>query len=310
MKSDLALQPEKHGGVCHRPDLTSLTEEELAPKILEKRKLAEGIKLYVIHSPLIAEAARAGQFVVVRPTEEGERIPLTISDSDPERGTITIIFQEVGRTTMELGALEAGDVIPDLAGPLGKPSEIESYGTVACVGGGVGIAFLRPIVKALKGAGNEIISILGARDASLLILEEEMDELSDELYVTTDNGTRGRKGLVSDVLKEILDSGRKVDIVFAIGPLPMMRVVSDLTKPYGVRTIVSLDPIMIDGTGMCGGCRVTVGGETRFTCVDGPDFDGHLVDWEELALRKMYYREEERKAMERLRLGVKNAKTD
>ena len=300
MKSELTSGSEqiKSEGICHRSDLTALTEKELASRILEKRKLAENITLLVIHAPLIAAAAQAGQFVVVRPNEVGERIPLTISDSNPEKGTVTIIFQEVGRTTRELAGLNKGEIVPDFAGPLGMPSEIENFGTVACVGGGVGIAVLKPIVKALKEAGNEIIGIIGARDASLLILDKEMEKLSDQFYVTTDNGSRGHKGFVSDVLKKILDSDKKVDLVLAIGPMPMMRVVSNLTKDYGVRTIVSLDPIMIDGTGMCGGCRVTIGGKTKFTCVDGPDFDGHEVDWEELALRKQYYKDEERLAIE------------
>lgn len=293
-KSSDSANEHAQAGHCRRLDLTSLTEGELAPRILEKRKLAENVTLITLNAPLIAASARPGQFVVLRTSEVGERIPLTISDSDPDCGTITIIFQEVGRSTKELGILDLGETVLDLCGPLGTPSEIDNYGTAVCVGGGVGIAVLRPIAKALKAAGNEVVSIIGARDTSLLILEEEMRQVSDELHITTDNGSCGRKGFVSDVLKDLLDSGKRVGVVFAIGPLPMMRVVSDLTRPYGVRTLVSLDPIMIDGTGMCGGCRVTVGGETRFTCVDGPDFDGHLVDWEELKLRKQYYFEEER----------------
>jgi len=298
MKGDLTtkLEPLEEKGVCHRPDLTKLTEDEIAPRILRKQRIAEKVTLIVVSAPLIAEAARPGQFVIVRPTESGERIPLTISDSDAAAGTITIVFQVVGRTTTDLDSLGEGELIPDLAGPLGKPSEIEKYGTVVCVGGGVGIAVLRPITKALKRAGNEIISVIGARDRSLLILEDEMRAISDELYVTTDNGSYGRKGFVSDALREILEAGRHVDLVYAIGPLPMMKAVSELTREFGVPTIVSLDPIMIDGTGMCGGCRVSVGGKTMFTCVDGPEFDGHEVDWDELALRKKYYVDEERQA--------------
>ncbi|MDO8589540.1 MAG: sulfide/dihydroorotate dehydrogenase-like FAD/NAD-binding protein [Armatimonadota bacterium] len=268
-------------------------------KVLRKEKLAETVTLLEIQAPLIAAASRAGQFVVVRPNERAERIPLTISDADKQNGTITVIFQEVGRTTKELGLIDEGDCVPDVAGPLGTPSEIENFGTVACVGGGVGIAFLRPIVAALKDAGNNVITILGARDKSLLILEDEMRRVSDELLITTDNGSYGVKGFVTDALRGILDSGRPVSAVFAIGPMPMMRAISDLTRPYKVKTIVSLDPIMIDGTGMCGGCRVTVGGVTRFTCVDGPDFDAHQVDWDELKNRKLAYYEEERLAMER-----------
>ena len=281
-------------------DLRSLTENSFRNRVLRKEKLAETITLLEVEAPLIAAACRAGQFVVVKPNEFGERIPLTISDADREAGTITIIFQEVGRTTRELGMVEVGDDLPDIAGPLGAPTEIANCGRAVCVGGGVGIAFLRPIAAALKDAGNTVNIILGARDKSLIILEEEMRRLSDDLVVTTDNGSYGLKGFVTDALRGILDSGPPIAIVFAIGPMPMMKGVSDLTKPYNVKTIVSLDPIMIDGTGMCGGCRVTVGGETKFTCVDGPDFDGHQVDWEELKNRKLAYAEEERLALERI----------
>jgi len=283
--------------LCRR--LASIGPETLSNRIVRKVELAETIKLIEIESPLIAAAGRAGQFVVVRPNEYAERIPLTISDSDPDAGTITIIFQEVGRTTRELGQLSEGDRLPDVAGPLGRPTEIENYGSAVCVAGGLGTAFLRPIVSALKKAGCSVTTIVGARDKSLIILEDEMRELSDELIVSTDNGSYGVKGFVTDVLRELLDSGRTVDIVFAIGPLPMMKAVSDLTRGHGVKTIVSLDPIMIDGTGMCGGCRVTVDGQTKFTCVDGPDFDGHLVDWEELKNRKLAYAEQEKLAMGR-----------
>ncbi|MDO8682888.1 MAG: sulfide/dihydroorotate dehydrogenase-like FAD/NAD-binding protein [Armatimonadota bacterium] len=267
---------------------------------MKKVKLAETVTLLEVEAPLIAAAGRPGQFIVVRPNEYAERIPLTISNTDKEAGTITIIFQEVGRTTRELGLVEEGDCLPDLAGPLGTPTEIENYGRAVCVGGGVGIAFLRPIVAALRDAGNHVTTILGARDKSLLILEEEMRLISNDLLVTTDNGSHGVKGFVTDALKNILDSDKPVNIVFAIGPMPMMRAISQLTKPYGVKTIVSLDPIMIDGTGMCGGCRVTVGGATKFTCVDGPDFDGHEVDWDELRSRKLAYAEEEKIALERM----------
>lgn len=278
--------------------LRSLVESGATNKVLRKEQLSETIVLLELDNPLIARSAKAGQFVVVRPSPCGERIPLTISDSDRERGTITIIFQVVGRSTMELARIEEGMNVPDVCGPLGKPTHIENYGVTLCVGGGVGIAFLRPIVKALKQAGNEVQTILGAREKSLLILEDEMQKLSNKLFITTDDGSYGRHGVVTNVIKEILDGGQKVGIVFAIGPMPMMRAVAETTKPYGVKTIVSLDPIMIDGTGMCGGCRVTVGGKTRFTCVDGPDFDAHEVDWDELKIRKTYYFAEEQTAKE------------
>jgi ferredoxin--NADP+ reductase len=296
---DSALRPDAKDGLhlCRR--LTLMGADALSNKVLRKVKLAETVTLLEIESPLIAAAAKAGQFVVVRPNEFAERIPLTISDADVVKGSITIIFQEVGRTTKELGLINQGESLPDVVGPLGTPTEIENYGSVVCVGGGVGIAFLRPIVAALRSAGNEVTTILGARDKSLLILEDEMRDVSSELLVATDNGSLGTKGFVTDVLRGIIDSGKQLGAVFAIGPMPMMRAISELTRPYGIKTIVSLDPIMIDGTGMCGGCRVTVGGETKFTCVDGPDFDGHQVDWEELKARKLAYAEEERLASER-----------
>lgn len=278
-------------------DLKSLSQESLRNRVVKRQKLADTVTLLEIEAPLIAAASKAGQFVVLRPGEYSERIPLTISDADKDAGTISVIFQEVGRTTRELGKIQQGDDLPDLAGPLGTPTEIRNYGHAICVGGGLGTAFLRPIVAALKEAGNKVTTIIGARDKSLIILEDDMRRLSDVLTIATDNGSYGQKGFVTDVLRGILDSD-KVDIVFAIGPMPMMRAVSELTKPYGVHTIVSLDPIMIDGTGMCGGCRVTIGGETKFTCVDGPDFDGHQVDWDELKSRKLAYAEEEKQALD------------
>jgi ferredoxin--NADP+ reductase len=278
--------------------LRELVEAGASNKVLRKEQLSDTIVLFELDNPLIARSAKAGQFVVVRPNPIGERIPLTISDTDPVKGTITIIFQVVGRTTIELSRIKQGECVPDVCGPLGMPTEIEKYGTVLCIGGGVGIAFLRPITKAMKKAGNTVVTILGARDKSLLILEDKMRELSDELLISTDDGSYGRHGLVTDVFKDLVDGGRKIDYVFAIGPMPMMRAVSEATRPYGIKTIVSLDPIMIDGTGMCGGCRVTVGGKTQFTCVDGPDFDGHEVDWAELRTRKAYYMSEEKTAKE------------
>ena len=276
-------------GKCN---LADITPEQIKSVIVNKEKLSPVLTLFEIKAPLIAASAKAGQFVMVWPGEFSERIPLTISDYDAEKGTITIIFQEVGRGTIELGRYNVGDVIPSLAGPLGKPTEIKKYGTAVVIGGGVGTAIARPVAAALKKAGNKLITIVGAREKSLIILEKEMQEISDKLIVTTDDGSYGRKGLVTEPLKEMLDTGN-VDIVFAIGPMPMMRAVAKTTEPYKVKTIVSLDPIMIDGTGMCGGCRVTVGGKTKFTCVDGPDFDAHQVDWDELRSRKAFYFEEE-----------------
>ena len=278
----------------HACNLAHLTPDDVRNKIVRKQRLSDVLVLLEIEAPLIAESAKAGQFVIVWAGEHSERIPLTISDWDPEKGTITIIFQEVGRGTIELGRLEEGDDILSISGPLGKPTEAEKFGTVVVIGGGVGTAIARAVAVALKKAGNELISIVGAREKGLIILEQEMAAISDELLITTDDGSYGRKGLVTDALRDLLDT-RKIDRVFAVGPLPMMRFVAKTTEPYKVKTIVSLDPIMIDGTGMCGGCRVTVGGETRFTCVDGPEFDGHQVDWDELKARKAFYFNQEQR---------------
>jgi ferredoxin/flavodoxin---NADP+ reductase len=252
--------------------------------IVEKKILSENVKQLKIKAPLVAKKAQAGQFIILRIDEKGERIPLTIADSDPKQGTVTIIFLEVGKTTKQLGNLTVGDSIENFAGPLGMPSEVKKYGTVVCVGGGVGIAPLYPIVKALKEAGNRVISILGAKSADLLLLEKEIHALSDEFYIATDDGSKGHKGFVSDVLQQVIDK-HKVDMVMAIGPIIMMKVVSNLTKKYNIKTLVSLNPIMVDGTGMCGGCRVSVDGKTKFACVDGPEFDGHKVDYDNLMLR-------------------------
>jgi ferredoxin--NADP+ reductase len=250
-----------------------------------------------IEAPEVARKARAGQFVIVRLTENGERIPLTIADFDGQRGTVTIIFQEVGYTTRQLARLEAGEALLDFVGPLGLPSEVENYGHVVCVGGGVGIAPVYPIARALKQAGNRVTAIIGARTKELLILEEEMRRVSDRLLVATDDGSYGHKGFVTDLVKQVLDEGQPVERLWAVGPMIMMRNVAEVTRPYGVKTIVSLNPIMVDGTGMCGACRVAVGGQTRFACVDGPEFDGHEVDWE-LAMRRLaMYREEEQRAL-------------
>ncbi len=266
-------------------------------EILRKERLSAAVVRMVIRAPLVAASARPGQFLLIRPQETSERIPLTISHADRAEGTVTIIFQEVGATTRELGAMEEGRTVKDLVGPLGTPSHICQYGTVACVGGGVGIAVMLPVARALKEAGNRIVGIIGARTADLLILEREMGECSDELIVMTDDGSKGGKGLVTDALAGLAER-ETVDHCYAIGPLPMMHAVCQLTREKGIPTTVSLDPVMVDGTGMCGGCRVTVGGEARFTCVDGPEFDGHLVDWDTLRARKSIYREEERVAAE------------
>ncbi len=268
-------------------------------KILERETLAEHINKFVVEAPLIAKKALPGQFVILRLHEKGERIPITICETDPEKGTITLVVQEVGKTTYELGTYQAGDEIADIIGPLGKPAEIEKVGTVVAIGGGVGTAIVYPEAKAFKEKGNYVISIIGFRSKRFVILEEEMRKVSDELYVTTDDGSYGMKGFVSDKLKELIEEGRKIDLVIAIGPAIMMKVVSDLTRPYGIKTIVSLNSIMVDGTGMCGACRVEVGGKTRFACVDGPEFDGHQVDFDLLIKRLAMYKEEERIALER-----------
>ncbi len=266
-------------------------------EIIEKEELGASIKLIKIQAPLVAAKALAGQFVILRVHEEGERIPVTIADFDREKGTITCVFQEVGRTTKELGTFEAGDCLKDFVGPLGVPSHIQNYGRVACVGGGVGVAPVYPIARALKEAGNEIISIIGARTKDLIFWEDRMRAVSDELLAATDDGSYGRKGFVTDLLKEVIED-KGIDLCLAIGPLPMMRAVSDLTRRYGVKTVVSINTLMVDGTGMCGCCRVTVGGETRFTCVDGPEFDGHEVDFIELARRSAVYKTQEKLSLD------------
>jgi len=265
-------------------------------EIVEKKVLSENVKLMKIKAPLVAKKAKAGQFIILRIDETGERIPLTIADFDRKKGTITIIFMEVGKTTKKLGTLNVGDSVLNFAGPLGVSSEVKEYGTVVMIGGGVGIAPLYPVVKALKGEGNHVISILGARNKSLLMLEKEIDAVSDELFIATDDGSKGHKGFVSDVLQKLIDEKPRIDMVMAIGPVIMMKVVADLTKKYDIKTLVSLNPIMVDGTGMCGGCRVSVGGETKFACVDGPEFDGHLVDFKNLMLRNRRFVKEEEHA--------------
>jgi len=266
-------------------------------KILSKRILAPAIKLFEIEAPAVAAKAQAGQFIILRINEKGERIPLTIAEFDRAKGTVTTIFQEVGASTKELGLLEEGDAVLDFVGPLGLPSEIEVHGFVVCVGGGVGVAPALPIVRALKEAGNEVISIIGARSKELLILEEEMREASAELLVATDDGSYGTKGFVTDLLKKVLEERSDITCIWGIGPMVMMRAVSETTRPFGVKTIVSLNPVMVDGTGMCGACRVSVGNQTKFACVDGPEFDGHLVDWQLAMRRAAMFKEEEAKAL-------------
>ena len=268
-------------------------------RVVEKEELAPAIKRMVVEAPEIARKAMPGQFVIVRVDERGERIPLTIVDYDRQGGTITLVFQEVGVSTKKLGRLSVGDCIADVAGPLGNPTELKRYGTVVCVGGGVGVAAMYPVARGFKEHGNYVISIIGARTKDLLILEEEVRSVSDELHITTDDGSKGFKGFTTDVLAQLLKSGRHVDLVYAVGPAIMMKVVADVTKPYGIKTVVSLNPIMVDGSGMCGACRVRVGGEVKFACVDGPEFDAHLVDFNELLARLRMYREEERLSLER-----------
>jgi ferredoxin--NADP+ reductase len=270
--------------------------------ILQAEQLAPTLGRLVVEAPLVARKRQAGHFVIVRVVDGGERIPLTIVDADAQRGTITLIVQGVGKTTKLLLTKGPGDALPDVLGPLGNPTPIHLYGPVACVGGGVGTAELLPIARALRSAGNRLHTILGGRTRELVILEAELRACSDSLAVTTDDGSYGRKGLVSDALAELL-AARPLAAVYAIGPLPMMKAVSELTRPHGVRTYVSLNAIMVDGTGMCGGCRVSVGGEMRFACVDGPEFDAHRVDFDELMRRNRSYAELERLADERFTAG-------
>jgi len=258
-------------------------------RIVKKEKLCETITKFIVEAPLIAQKRKAGNFVMIRLKDGGERIPITIADSDPQAGTVTIIVQAIGKTTVELCDLREGEQILDFVGPLGEPTPIKNFGRVICIGGGVGTAEVYPIAKALKEAGNEVIGIIGARSKDLIILEKEMSEVCNMLYITTDDGSYKRKGFVSDQLKDIINYGLKIDGVYAIGPIPMMKVCSEVTKPYGIKTYVSLNPIMVDGTGMCGGCRVTVGGKMKFACVDGPEFDAHEVDFEELIMRNRTY---------------------
>jgi len=266
--------------------------------ILDARVLAPGIKRFVIEAPRIARKQQPGQFVILRLDEHGERIPITIEHADAARGTISMVVQAVGKTTTQLNSLETGDAIRDVVGPLGKPSEIRKFGTVVVIGGGVGAAMAYPSAAALKRAGNRVLAILGARNRELVILEEEMGAVSDTLLISTDDGSYGYKGLVTDQLRRLIESSLPLDLVLAIGPIPMMKAVADMTRAPRIPTIVSLNPIMIDGTGMCGGCRVLLGGKSKFACVDGPEFDAHEVDFDVLVARNAMYREAERRSLE------------
>jgi ferredoxin--NADP+ reductase len=268
-------------------------------KILDARFLAPDVKLFVIEAPKIAEKRKAGQFVILRVHSEGERIPITIADSDVEKGTITIIVQGIGKTTKHLNTLQSGDYIQDLVGPLGKPSHIENCGTAVSIGGGVGTAIAFPTAKAMKEAGNYVISIIGGRTKDFVILEDEMRKVADEVYPTTDDGSYGFHGFVTNKLQQLIDDGRKIDFVLAIGPIPMMEAVAKVTKPYNIKTVVSLNPIMVDGTGMCGGCRAVVDNKTVFVCVDGPEFDAHLVDFNILNKRNRMYLLQEKESLDK-----------
>jgi NAD(P)H-flavin reductase len=267
-------------------------------KILTKEKLSPVIDYMKIEAPAIAKKAKAGQFVVIRVDEKGERIPLTLADWDTKEGTISLVAMQVGTSTYKLNNLKTGDHILNLVGPLGLPSEIENFGTVICVGGGVGVAPVYPIAKALKQAGNKVISIMGARNKDLLFWEERLRSASDELIVTTDDGSYARKGLVTEPLKEVLERDNQIKRVIAIGPAIMMKFCSLTTKPFGVSTLVSLNSIMVDGTGMCGCCRVSVDDATKFVCVDGPEFDAHKVDWDLLLKRQLIYCDEEKRSLD------------
>ena len=275
-------------------------------KVLRKELLSEGVYRFDVDAPRLAKKTQPGQFIILRVNEEGERIPLTVADFDREKGVITIIFQVVGASTELLASLKEGDEILDFVGPLGKKSEIEpGLGTVVCIGGGIGVAPIHPIARGLHEAGNKVISILGARSKELIIMEKEMRAASDEVIVTTDDGSYGIEGFVTAALEQLVDYGEKIDLVYAIGPVVMMKSVADATRPMGIKTIVSLNPIMVDGTGMCGGCRVQVGNETKFACVDGPEFDAHLVDFVGLRERQDMYRDQEAEGKDHIcRIGL------
>ena len=265
--------------------------------IIHAEFLAPGIKRFVIEAPRIARKQKPGQFVILRIYEEGERIPVTIENSDSKRGTISIVVQAAGKTTHLLNSLETGDSVLDVVGPLGKPSDVRSYGTVVVVGGGVGTAMAYPTAAALKRAGNRVLSIVGARNKELVILESEMRAVSDALMITTDDGSYADRGFVTDKLRQLIENGTRIDLVIAVGPIVMMKAVSEMTRKENIHTVVSLNPIMIDGTGMCGGCRVLIDGKSEFACVDGPEFDAHKVDFSVLVQRNAMYRGAEQRSM-------------
>lgn len=265
-------------------------------RVVKKRQLAPNIVLLEVEAPAVAAKAQAGQFIIVRMNEKSERIPLTVMDFNRERGTITIVVQDVGYSSALMNCMKEGDSFLDFVGPLGVATEIENFGTVVCVGGGVGVAPIYPIARALKEAGNRVISVLGARSADLLLLEDEMRAVSDEVVITTNDGSKGVTGFVTDGLSHILAQGTPVAAVWAIGPVVMMKSIAEYTRPLGIKTIVSMNPIMVDGTGMCGACRISVGEETKFACVDGPEFDGHLVDFDLAMQRLAYFKDEEVRA--------------
>jgi ferredoxin--NADP+ reductase len=278
--------------------------------ILDAKQLASDVKWFRIKAPLVARKRKPGQFVIIRLDETGERIPLTVADADPQAGTIELIVKAIGKTTIMLCRKEKGDSIADVMGPLGRPTDIEKVGHAVVVGGGVGTAVIYPLAQALREAGNYVSSITGGRTKELVVLEKELKQVSDAVYATTDDGSYGFKGTVADKLKELLaDKERPVGAVYCAGPVPMMRAIAEMTRPLGIKTIVSLNPIMVDGTGMCGGCRVTVGDKTQFACVDGPEFDGHDVDFAELWDRLTAYQQQEKRSLELMerecKLGVK-----
>lgn len=269
------------------------------PKVIDNVKISDLIWKMRIEVPRLVTKAKAGQFVILRVNDEGERVPMSIAGLDKEKGILTIVYQVVGKTSALMTTVPKGGELSDCVGPLGLPSHVENWGTACVIGGGIGIAPIYPIARAYKEAGNKLITIVGSRSKELLFYEEEHKAIADELYICTDDGSYGHHGFVSDMLKKLLDDGVKIGMIMAIGPVPMMKVVSNLTKGYNVPTWVSLNPLMIDGTGMCGGCRVSIGGETKFACVDGPDFDGHKVDFDLLTKRLSAYHEQEREAMKR-----------
>jgi len=286
------------GRCSHRFRAITLFRGGVTTKILKKQVLSAGIKRFELDAAEIARKAQPGQFVVLRVNEEGERIPLTVADTMPDKGILVIVLQEAGKSTKLLGTLNEGDSILDLIGPLGRPSHIEKFGTVVCVGGGVGTPEILPVARALRQAGNKVISIIGFRNKDLILMADEMRAVSDELIVATDDGSNGNKGFVTDMLNQVIARGEKIAHVFAVGPVIMMKMVSKVTEPHKIPTVVSLNPIMLDATGMCGVCRVEVGGETKLACVDGPEFDGHKVDFDLLMARLRTYLPEEKQSLE------------